>query len=126
MKLSEEQKALTLRALGMLAQAVGPQTAREVETLLDKIENGEVHVVRPRLMEDIKDHFAKLEELLAKQQATVKTYIDHVQRVCVHQFWKPEPSDRYRAFPRRIKLDHCRLCGKLAEPVTDTLRLVDD
>jgi hypothetical protein len=126
MKLTPEQVSHVMHGLNILAQSVGPNTAREIEALLNTIETNEVHLMRRGLLEDVNAKFNELCVLHDKMRVTVNTYIEHVQRVCTHQFWKPDPNDRHRVYPRRIKLDSCRLCGKAAEPVTDTLRVSSD
>jgi hypothetical protein len=106
MKLSGDQVALIRIALNTLAPTPGaPQD--QIDALLGKLVDADVHVMRANLMEDIVSNVRALEENTDKAFATIKTYITHVQKKCPHVFRKPIPNS-WRTEPT----DSCQICGK--------------
>lgn len=123
MKLNDEQKQIVLRALRAMAGYSPQALAEKADRLIDEFEQGEVHVMTEGKMDRITNLVRQLNEQVQEHGRTTRKYIEHVQKHCVHRFWKIDPAPPRM---RRIKTTACEICGKPIEMPADTLRLMED
>lgn len=76
-------------------------TAKDLDTLCETLNTRDVWVVPPNTIEQIKEHFTKLDELHAKLKDTTNQYIAQVQMKCRHQMQFSQVDKRW----------YCKLCG---------------